>query len=53
MKRAHRRWHRRMGWVLVPVLVFLLSLIGLARTAPPDNAALPPPLGGALPVEGR
>ena len=44
MKRAHRRWHRRMGWLLLPALVLTLVLIGLTDSVMPDNAALPPAL---------
>ena len=53
MKRAHRRWHRRIGWLLVPVLALTLGLIGFTRDAPPDNAAVPDPLPRTLPTEGH
>ena len=47
MKRVHRRWHRRIGWFLVPVIVLTLAMAGFLREIPPDNATLPPSLTGA------
>ena len=44
MKRIHRRWHRRIGWFLVPVIVLTLAMAGFMRELPTDNATLPPVL---------
>ena len=52
MKRVHRRWHRRLGYLLVPALAFALGLIAWTREAPRDNAALPPALTGTPPAKG-
>ena len=53
MKRAHRRWHRRTAWLLVPVFAWTLALLGFTHELPPDNAALPPALTQASTAEGR
>ena len=53
MKRAHRRWHRRIAWLLVPVFAGTLALLGFTHEVPPDNAALPPALTHALAAGGR
>ena len=52
MKRVHRRWHRRIGWLLVPVIALTLALIGIVRELPPDNAVLPPALTRASAAVG-
>ena len=52
MKRVHRRWHRRIGWVLVPVIALTLALADSMREVLPDNAALPPALTGAAAAGG-
>lgn len=41
MKRAHRRWHPRLGLALLPVLGLALLAIGAARPTPPAPAELP------------
>ena len=53
MKRAHRRWHRRTGWLLVPVLAGTLALLGVTHEVPLDNAVLPPALTHALAAGAR
>ena len=47
MKSVHRRWHKRIGWVLVPIILATLCLAGLMHPAPLDNVELPPILKGA------
>ena len=42
MKRAHRRWHRIIGCLLVPVLAALLGLLAWRLGTPPANTTLPP-----------
>ena len=53
MKRAHRRWQRRTGCLLVPVIAGTLALLGFTREGQPDNAALPPSLTQATAAGGR
>ena len=53
MKRVHRNWHRRLGWLLVPVMAGTLALLGFTREVPPDNATLPPALTQATAAGGR
>ena len=53
MKRAHRRWHRRIAWLLVPVFAGTLALLVFTREVPPDNAVLPPALIQAPAAGGR
>ena len=52
MKGVHRRWHKRMGWVLVPVILVTLCLAGLMHQVPPENVELPPILKGASEAQG-
>ena len=47
MKSVHRRWHKRIGWVLVPVILVTLCLAGLMHQVPLDKVELPPILKGA------
>ena len=47
MKRAHRRWHRRIGGPLLLVIAGTLTLLGFTRELPPDNAVVPPALSQA------
>ena len=53
MKRAHRHWHRRTGWWLVPVIAGALALLGVTHEVPPDNAVLPPALTQASAAGAR
>ena len=47
MKSAHQRWHKRIGWVLVPVILLTLCLAGLMHRVPLDAVELPQILKGA------
>jgi hypothetical protein len=42
MKRGHRRWHRLIGWVLLPTLALTLLSTWWARSPPLAPAELPP-----------
>ena len=53
MKRVHRRWHRRIGCLLLPVIGLTLAVLCFAPAAAPANAALPPALSGESPAAGR
>jgi hypothetical protein len=52
MKRAHRRWHVRLGLALLPVLGLALLGVVVARPTPPAAAELPAAIVNG-PVEPR